>query len=153
MKPALEGGVLCVAVRALQCRLPPALRLRPAPFCMAHPRAGPRAQRACADGDGVTARVRAAWAVRSPRRIRLSFREAALGELRPSARLEAALAPAALPRTWLTHRLLLGLQEVRRRPRREGLAPGRGLPAGGSRPARCLPCGAWVARVPYPWLG
>ncbi len=100
---------------------------------MAHPRAGPRAQRARADGNGVTARVRAAWAVRSPRRIRLSFREAALGELRPSARLEAALAPAALPRTWLTHRLLLGLQEVRRRP-----GPGRGLSPGGSRPACCV---------------
>jgi len=143
----LEEGVLCVAVRALQCRLPPALRLRPAPVCMAHPRAGPRAQRARADGNGVTARVRAAWAVRSPRRIRLSFREAALGELRPSARLEAALAPAALPRTWLTHRLLLGL------PRQDSLALGRGLPAGGSRPARCLLCGAWVARVPRPWSG
>ena len=65
-------------------------------------------------GNGVTARVRAEWSVRSPRRIRLAFREAALGDVRMTPQLEAALAPAALPRTWLTHRLLLAVKEVRR---------------------------------------
>ena len=64
-------------------------------------------------GNGVTARVRAEWSVRSPRRIRLAFREAALGDVRITPQLEAALAPAALPRTWLTHRLLLAVKEVR----------------------------------------
>ena len=51
--------------------------------------------------------------MRSKRRIRLAFREAALGDVRISPQLEAALAPAVLPRTWLTHRLLLAIKEVR----------------------------------------
>ena len=65
----------------------------------------------------MTARVRAEWSVRSKRRIRLAFREAALGDVRISAQLEAALAPAALPRTWLTHRLLLAITNARCAPR------------------------------------
>ena len=59
--------------------------------------------------------------MRSPRRIRLAFREAALGDIRIAPQLEAALAPAALPRTWLTHRLLLAIKEVR------GLLGGKAL--------------------------
>lgn len=60
--------------------------------------------------------------MRSPRRIRLAFQEAALGDVRITPQLEAALAPAALPRTWLTHRLLLAVKEVR------GVLGGKALP-------------------------
>ena len=63
-------------------------------------------------GQGITACVRADWTVRSPRRIQLRFREAGVSQLHISDETEALLAPALLPRTWLTQRLLMALQEV-----------------------------------------
>jgi len=56
--------------------------------------------------------VDAAYSVRSPLRIALVFEAASLSEVRISAGLEAVLAPAMLPRTWLTQRLLQELREL-----------------------------------------
>ena len=56
--------------------------------------------------------VKADYSVRSPSRIALTFREAGLGNIRISPQIEALLAPAALPRGWLNHRLLLAIREV-----------------------------------------
>lgn len=56
--------------------------------------------------------VRASYEVRSPRRIRLEFREAGVRGLKISDRAEAFLAPALLPRSWISHQALLALNEA-----------------------------------------
>ena len=56
--------------------------------------------------------VRASYAVRSPRRIMLEVREAGIRDLQITDRAEALLAPALLPRSWLSHRALLALREA-----------------------------------------
>ena len=56
--------------------------------------------------------VRASYAVRSPRRIMLEFREAGVRDLQITDRAEALLAPALLPRSWISHRALLALREA-----------------------------------------
>ena len=63
-------------------------------------------------GAGLTAVVKARYEIRSNRRIALSFEEAGIGEVHISKELEQLLAPALLPRTWFTHRLLLAIREV-----------------------------------------
>ena len=63
-------------------------------------------------GRAGTAEVRASYQVRSPRRIRLEFKEAGVKEFKISDRAEALLAPALLPRSWLSHRALLALREA-----------------------------------------
>lgn len=50
--------------------------------------------------------------VASPRRIRLIFNQAEVGQLRISPGLETLLAPALLPRGALNQQLLLALKEV-----------------------------------------
>lgn len=64
-------------------------------------------------GQGVTVCVKADWSACSGRRIQLRFREAGVSHVRISDQTEALLAPALLPRTWLTQRLLMAIQEVR----------------------------------------
>jgi hypothetical protein len=56
--------------------------------------------------------VRAAYSVKSPRRIRLEFEEAGVRGIQITSQLETLLAPAALPRTWLNHQVLLALREA-----------------------------------------
>jgi hypothetical protein len=63
-------------------------------------------------GHAGTAEVRASYQVRSPRRIRLEFKEAGVKNFKISDRAEALLAPAILPRGWLSHRALLALREA-----------------------------------------
>ena len=57
-------------------------------------------------------KVRASYEVQSPRRIALRFRSAGVESVEIAPELEAALAPAIFPRTWLNHRILLALKEV-----------------------------------------
>lgn len=59
-----------------------------------------------------TAEVRASYAVRSPRRIRLQFEEAGVRDFRISDQAEAFLAPALLPRSWISHQALLAIREA-----------------------------------------
>ena len=56
--------------------------------------------------------MKADWTACSPRRIQLCFQEAGASRLRISDALEALIAPALLPRTWLTQQALLALREV-----------------------------------------
>ena len=56
--------------------------------------------------------MKADWTACSPRRIQLRFQEAGASRLRISDALEALIAPALLPRTWLTQQALLALREV-----------------------------------------
>jgi hypothetical protein len=56
--------------------------------------------------------VRAAYSVRSAQRIQLIFEQAGVRGLHIGPLLEALLAPAALPRSWLNHRALLALREA-----------------------------------------
>ena len=63
-------------------------------------------------GRAGTAEVRASYQVRSPRRIRLEFNQAGVKDFKISDRAEALLAPALLPRSWLSHRALLVLREA-----------------------------------------
>lgn len=65
-----------------------------------------------AAGDGVTVKVGARYDVRSARRIALTFEEAGFGNVRISPILEALIAPALLPRGFISHQLLLALKEV-----------------------------------------
>jgi hypothetical protein len=51
--------------------------------------------------------------VASPRRIRLIFNTAEVGQLRINSGLETLIAPALLPRGSLNQQLLLALKEVR----------------------------------------
>jgi hypothetical protein len=77
------------------------------------------------EGAGVTAVVTARWEVKSGRRIALTFEEAGVGEVKISKELESFLAPALLPRSWLTHRLLLAIKEFSVNvPLRRGLPTG-----------------------------
>ena len=64
-------------------------------------------------GADVTAVVSARYEIKSDRRIALTFEEAGVGDVKISKELESFLAPAILPRSWLTHRLLLAVKEVR----------------------------------------
>ena len=64
-------------------------------------------------GADVTAVVSARYEIKSDRRIALTFEEAGVGNVKISKELESFLAPAILPRSWLTHRLLLAVKEVR----------------------------------------
>ena len=66
----------------------------------------------CTADQGITVCVKADWTACSPRRIQLAFREAGASRLRISDAFEALLAPALLPRTWLTQQVLLALREV-----------------------------------------
>ena len=50
--------------------------------------------------------------MRSPRRIRLQFDEAGVRDFRISDQAEAFLAPALLPRGWVSHQALLALREA-----------------------------------------
>ncbi|CAL8470247.1 g9789 [Coccomyxa elongata] len=59
-----------------------------------------------------TAVVRAKYDVRSPKRIRLAFIDAGVRGLDVADELEALLAPAILPRSWLNHQVLLALREA-----------------------------------------
>lgn len=59
-----------------------------------------------------TAEVRATYSVRTSRRIQLAFQEAGVRGIHIAPALEALLAPALLPRTWLNHRALLALAEA-----------------------------------------
>lgn len=61
---------------------------------------------------GVTFTVDATYEVRSDSRVALFFEAASIGELHISPALEAVLAPALLPRTWLNQQLLLALQQL-----------------------------------------
>ena len=61
----------------------------------------------------MTAVVSARYEIKSDRRIALTFEEAGVGDVKISKELESFLAPAILPRSWLTHRLLLAVKEVR----------------------------------------
>ncbi len=60
----------------------------------------------------MTVKVGARYDVRSARRIALTFEEAGFGNVRISPILEALIAPALLPRGFLSHQLLLALKEV-----------------------------------------
>lgn len=57
-------------------------------------------------------KVGARYEVRSARRIALTFEEAGFGNVRISPILEALIAPALLPRGFISHQLLLALKEV-----------------------------------------
>ncbi|BDA44276.1 probable plastid-lipid-associated protein 2, chloroplastic [Coccomyxa sp. Obi] len=59
-----------------------------------------------------TAVVRAKYDVRSPKRIRLAFVDAGVRDLNVADELEALIAPAILPRSWLNHQVLLALREA-----------------------------------------
>lgn len=61
---------------------------------------------------GLTFTVGAAYDVRSPRRIALTFLEAEVGKVRAAPLLDALLAPALLPRGWWNQRALLALKEL-----------------------------------------
>lgn len=63
------------------------------------------------EGAGVTAVVSARYEIKSKRRIALTFEEAGIRDIEISKELEGFLAPAILPRSWLTHRLLLAIKE------------------------------------------
>jgi len=63
-------------------------------------------------GAGITAVVSARYEVKSGRRIALTFEEVGVSDINISKELEGFLAPAILPRSWLTHRLLLAIKEV-----------------------------------------
>lgn len=62
---------------------------------------------------GITITVGAKYDVRSPHTIALTFQQAQVDGIRISSALEALLAPAILPRTSLSHTLLMGIKEVR----------------------------------------
>lgn len=61
--------------------------------------------------DGVTFTVLASYEPRGARTIALTFKEAAVGEIKISPLTEALLAPAILPRGSLNHQLLMRLRE------------------------------------------
>lgn len=63
---------------------------------------------------GSTARlvVDASYEVRTARSIALTFREAALEEVRPAEGLQNLLAPALLPRGWWNLQLLMAIEAV-----------------------------------------
>lgn len=65
------------------------------------------------DGDGATLRVGARFEPRGSRRILLLFEDIQFGEVKISSGLQAALAPAMLPRSWLNQRILSAIQEFR----------------------------------------
>lgn len=64
-------------------------------------------------GSGVCVWCVCSYEVVSPRRISLTFQEAAVGQVALSPAAEAALAPALLPRGYWNMRLLQAIQEVR----------------------------------------
>lgn len=63
-------------------------------------------------GNKATAKVKARYEVRSDRRIALTFVAAEVSDVQIGRRVESLLAPALLPRTWLTQQLLVGIKEV-----------------------------------------
>lgn len=67
------------------------------------------------DGDGVTLRVGASFEPRGRRSILLLFEDIEVGQVHMSEGLQALLAPAMLPRSWINQRVLMAIQEFRLR--------------------------------------
>ena len=56
--------------------------------------------------------MKASYEVRSSRRIALTFEAAEVSDVQIGPRVESAIAPALLPRSWINHRVLMAIKEV-----------------------------------------